>query len=126
MESRIERGRRAERLALRFLLERGFQLLNKNWRVGRLEIDLIMRSKGADGEEIIHIVEVRSLSIGACLKPYETVDYKKRRRLISAAGAYIALNSIESSVQFDLLSVTFDASQEGHIEYFAGAFEPEW
>lgn len=127
MGSRVAIGREAERLALLFLLDRGLHLLERNWRVGHYEIDLIMRSGNLQQNSgVVHIVEVRSLSSSRLQRPIETVGQKKRNSLISAASSYLLRNSIDSPVQFDIVSVLFGDTTEPEIEYFPDAFAPEW
>ena len=53
--SSIRIGQRGEEIAARFLLSEGFDLLHRNWRSGRYELDIVARKEG-----VLHIVEVKS------------------------------------------------------------------
>lgn len=118
MVNTVLKGRKAEDLALEWLLERGFTLRERNYRVGHRELDLIVES-----EDRLHIVEVKSLTAPAIVDPLEKVDIKKQRRLASAAAYYIASHKVAKEVQFDLISVIF--YPEGHsLEYVPKAFWP--
>ena len=64
-----EKGREAEDIALKFLLEKGLRLLERNWRFRHLELDIIM-----EDEKMLHIVEVRSRVYPVLIEPVETVD----------------------------------------------------
>lgn len=122
-----EKGRVAENIALEFLVERGFVLLDKNWRCGHKELDLIMRSCNCvTHEQILHIVEVRSLHVPLCQMPFESVDYKKRRAIIVAANRYVRIKNINYETQFDIVSIVFKSGGEYNLDYFPNAFAPEW
>lgn len=122
---RIETGRRAEDIALDFLKGKGQILLDRNWRYGHKELDLIMKSVSQGGIERLHIVEVRSLKEPNLCDPYESIDIFKQRAVISAARAYIQLNNINMETQFDIVSVIFKADSF-ELEYFPDAFAPSW
>lgn len=115
-----ETGRRGEDLALAWLLDRGFRLLDRNWRSGHRELDLVMES-----ERRVHIIEVKTLRPPLLVRPYEKVDAVKQGRLIGAARHYIACRQIRKEVQFDVVSVVLDGTQ-ADVEYIPEAFFPIW
>ena len=61
-DSRADTGKLGETIALEYLLQMGYKLLERNWRCRHKEIDLIM--EGGDG---IHIVEVRTRKAPAAI-----------------------------------------------------------
>ncbi len=127
LKGRSERGRKAERIALEYLLERGLTLVKKNFRAGHKEIDLIMESGfGCCAKRRVHIIEVRSLSEPLIKLPFETVDKTKQRAVISAAARFIYRYNINLDVQFDIVSVIFKIDGESEVEYLPDAFAPEW
>ncbi|MCK9305292.1 MAG: YraN family protein [Bacteroidales bacterium] len=119
-EARGDTGMRAERIAADYLVNMGLILLKRNFRAGHRELDLIMMS--SDGKRL-HIVEVKSLNEPVCREPYESVNKRKRRFLISAASEYLRENRLNCEVQFDVVSVTFGVRGET-IRYIPGAFLP--
>ena len=116
----IDLGRRGEEEALRFLESKGMKLLDRNWRSGYREIDLVM-----EGEDGLHIVEVRSLTESGNI-PYESIDRRKQRMVMSAAARYVYEKRIHAEVRFDVVSVVFGKGDAVYIEYFADAFAPQW
>ena len=76
-------------------------------------------------KEILHIVEVRSLSFPGLQNPYESINLKKQNKLISAARDYIVRKKVKYEVQFDIVSVIFNG-EDFVIEYFPDAFAPRW
>ena len=105
-------------MALEWLLARGFRLLDRNWRSGHKELDLVMESA-----DRLHVVEVKALTPPLLTQPSEKVDAAKRARLVAAAGHYIAQHHVHKEVQFDVVSVVLDEEQT-RVEYIPAAFFP--
>lgn len=80
-----ERGRAGEELACRYFLERGYQLLGRNYRCPHGEIDLLFQREG-----VIHFVEVKARSSFDYGQPQEAVDPKKIGRLRYAAHYFLS------------------------------------
>ncbi|MEW5795078.1 MAG: YraN family protein [Candidatus Zixiibacteriota bacterium] len=111
---RIETGRRFERLAARFYTDNGFEIIARNWRAGRREIDLIVRK-----QDVIAFVEVKA-SVGKKFgHPIERVDKKKIAHMTDSARQYIISNDL-SGVDFRFDVITF---QSGKLEHYPNAFE---
>jgi putative endonuclease len=122
MEKKVtaEKGREGEDIALKFLLGRGLRVLERNWRCGHLELDIIM-----EDDNMLHVVEVRSRVYPAMIEPVETVDAVKQKKVIAAANGFVKRNHIKKEVVFDVVSVVF--MPQGHtVEYFPNAFAPVW
>ena len=111
------KGRGGEDEAARFLEGNGLTVVARNVRVGGGEIDLV----AGDGGTVV-FVEVkwrRDASRGA---PAEAVTPLKRRRLLSAARAWLAENPSDArrEVRFDVVAIEGDA---GTIDWIRGAFD---
>ena len=69
----------------KMLEAKGFHILERNWRMGHLEVDLIAESR----KEIVFAeVKARTTTYGGKM-PEEYVDENKKRRITAAANAYI-------------------------------------
>lgn len=77
-------GARAERLAAAYLERNGWTILERNWRFGRREIDLVAR-RGCT----IAFVEVKARASATHGHPLESIDWRKRRDLGIAASGWI-------------------------------------
>ncbi|MFO0614046.1 MAG: YraN family protein [Polyangiaceae bacterium] len=104
---RAERGARGERLAAGFFEEAGYVVWGRNVRVGRLEVDLVVR----DGA-VIAVVEVRVRGPGAWVGPLASVDPKKQLR-IRRAGELLWQRVFKKDaslerMRFDILAVSLD------------------
>ena len=122
-KNRQNLGKRGEDVALEYLLQRGMKLLERNWRSGHKELDLVMEEEG-----FIRIVEVRSRSVPAQIDPLESVDHAKRRKTIQAAKGYVAANRSRikgKEVVFDVVSILFNG-ELFKVEYVREAFAPTW
>ena len=114
---RSELGRRAEEMACAHLTKLGFEIVARNARVGRLELDVIAR-RGA----LLVFCEVRSRTSDRLMTPAQTIDRRKVARVRSAAAQWLrASNARGAQVRFDVASVLFDVPA-GKLNYLEGAF----
>ena len=116
-----EIGRRGEDLAQEYLLNEGFNLLHRNWRNGRYELDIV-----AEKEGVLHIVEVKARAAGNLTSPEEAYTRTKFKALCKAAGFYIELYQVESEVQFDLIAIDHGDSGEYTLRYVPDVMSPAW
>ena len=91
---------RGERVALRHFRLRGYRLLAANARVGRYELDLVLRRGGR-----ILVVEVKEKGGDAFGHPLEMIDAEKVRRVRTAAAGWLALHP-----ELAALDVTLEAA----------------
>lgn len=90
--NRQQSGRRGEREAERFLVDRGYRILERNWRSAHGEIDLI----AGDGETIV-FVEVKLRRGTAFGAPEEAVTPAKQRHLVDSAQDYLEQKGMEGA-----------------------------
>lgn len=119
MTAAHERGARAEDAVVHLPTTRGFAILGRNVRLGKLEIDVIAR-KGA----LAAIVEVRTRGEGSYAGPLESIGARKRATLLRAAERVwreklSKLDGVER-LRLDVAAVTFDGVGT-HVEYIEGA-----
>ena len=114
-----ELGKRGEQLARRFLEEKGYRILDTNWRHGKDELDIV-----ALDENLLVVIEVKTRSTDYFGDPSEAVDEAKERFLIRGAEAYLESNQLDLEIRFDIISVILTG--KGHrIEHIMDAFYPE-
>lgn len=121
-EARVHRGRRAERRAARWLEERGWAILSRNWRDGPRELDLVISRDG-----VLSFVEVKSRSVTAVAHPLASITWRKRREVERAAVAWLMAHSDRcrgiSTFRFDAMAVHLDRLESAGIEHVAGAWQ---
>jgi len=98
-------GKMGEQMAAKYLTDKGYVILEHNYRRGHLEIDLI----ALDGDELV-IVEVKSRAYDTILHPEEAVDHKKRLNLIRLANEYVKTHGRKENVRFDIVSIVSNAN----------------
>jgi putative endonuclease len=96
-----EFGKKGEELAAAWLMHKGYEVLCRNWRHGRSEVDIIARYEG-----LLHFIEVKSARSREYGHPEEKVGRKKISRLMGAALAYRHEFPGYGRAQLDVLSVT--------------------
>lgn len=103
----LRRGREAEERACALLQRRGLRLVERNFRCRLGEVDLIM----ADGATLV-FVEVRYRGHRGFGSGAESVDARKRRRIITAALTYLQRTGAhDRPCRFDVISVRGEALQ---------------
>jgi len=117
-DPRGARGREAEDLAAAFLEARGCEVIARNHRTRRGEVDLVCR----DGD-VLCFVEVRSRTSEAHGGPEETVGPAKARRVVAAATDWATRNGgLDRAFRFDVVAVTFGDGAPG-VSHFPAAFD---
>lgn len=119
---RRELGQLGEDIACDFLRGRGHLILERNWRGGHLEIDII--SFAADG---IHFVEVKTRRESIQAPPQDNVNRQKQRRIVQAAQRFLrsgkGMPYGSHECMFDVIAVTF-TGEDYRIEWFPQAYIP--
>ena len=105
-------GEGGEDAAMEWLRERGYYIVERNWRVGRYEIDII-----AEHYDTLHFIEVKTRKEGGWQRAYDSIDDQKIRTLRRGAMAYRAMHGIVLELQFDLIAVTWNEEGAIAIEY---------
>ena len=108
-----EIGDRGEMVALNHLADKGYNILERNYRYQKSEVDII-----AEIENFIVFVEVKTRATSRLTEPEESVNQKKQQLLISAAQHYLEENELDKEARFDIVSILYsgDNYQIKHIE----------
>ena len=111
-------GKAGEALSCTHLKSLGYIIVEKNWRFGRDEIDLIV-----ENDDFIVFVEVKSRSTNYFGEPEVFVNRAKQRNLIRAANNYIRTKCCEKEARFDIVSVLMKGDKH-QINHIPNAFYP--
>ena len=82
-------GRRGEQAAVDYLRRVGFAILERNWRSGRYELDIVARRW-----DELHFIEVKTRRAGGLTTPEEAITPRKFASLRRAAEAYMAQHRV--------------------------------
>lgn len=112
-----ELGKIGEDLAVAYLQDKGYQILERNWRSGHKEIDII----ALNDDDVLIIVEVKTRKSDDFGEPDIAVGITKQRMLIWAADAYVRFKNLDVDVRFDIISIVI-SDAEPEIEHIEDAF----
>ena len=120
MAAHIDFGKQGEEIAVKYLMDKGYEILERNWRNRHKEIDIIAK----DGNELV-VVEVKTRKNNDYGDPDFAVNKQKQRLLISAANSYIYRNNLDLDTRFDIISIII---KDGNpvIDHIEDAFLPHW
>ena len=106
-------GKRGEDYAVNYLRQKGYRVLDRNWKCGDMEIDIVALEK----DELV-FVEVKTRSTDAWQNPEDAVDELRKRRLSRAANAYIKYHRLDNRYRFDIVGIvmTDNETRLNHIE----------
>lgn len=117
----LDLGRQGEDAAALLLAQKGLRILERNLRLGRLELDLVCE----EGDTLV-FVEVKTRAEGSLATPADGLTRQKRSRLLRAAQAYLAKHNLwHRPCRFDLVAVLFRAGQLQHIQHDPDAFQAD-
>lgn len=119
MAKHNETGQHGEALALALLLEKGYEVLETNWRYRRLEVDII----AMDGDTLV-FVEVKTRTFDYHGRPEEFVDAKKMKFLQRAGQAYMRKIDHDWAIRFDVIAVQLKSIGGLEIKHLEDAFFP--
>ena len=112
------RGDMGEGIAAEYLTERGFAILEKQWKCRYGELDLIAR----DPSGILCFVEVKLRKRGGIASGREAVDGRKRERLRKAAALWLSERNPDALTRFDVAEIRADPNGFFRLDYLPDAF----
>ncbi|GAA1525743.1 putative endonuclease [Microbacterium ginsengiterrae] len=92
MAAKDDLGRDGEDRAAQHLTERGYRVIDRNWRCSQGEIDIV-----AEHGDTLCIVEVKTRRSIAYGHPFDAVDERKRERLWRLAYAWCRAHSEQAA-----------------------------
>ena len=116
MAQHNELGKKGEQLAVDFLLKEDYEIIERNYRFDKAEVDIIAK-KG----NILAIVEVKTRSTKDFGNPQDFVKPKQIKNLVKAVDEYVNVNEMDVEVRFDIIAIV----KEGkgfEIEHLENAF----
>jgi len=115
MTNNATTGAKGEQLAADFLAQNGFEILARNYRYKRSEIDLIVKKSN-----LLVFVEVKARKSNAFGEPESFVDEKKVLKIMEGAEQFVYETNWKGNIRFDIVSVKPGTVPE--IMHFEDAF----
>ncbi len=114
----IELGQFGENIAERYLIEKGYRILDRNFRFKKGEIDIIAE----DNNDLV-LIEVKTRQTAELGEPWRAVTRAKQRQIIYIANNYIQSRQISKNSRFDIVSIVAN-SYRTSVEHIIDAFNP--
>lgn len=112
MAAHNELGKWGEDLAASYLEEQGYEILERDWKSGHHDLDIVARD-----ENTLVIVEVKTRRNRLFGDPEEAIDYKKRLSLQSAANHYVKSHRTKAPVRIDVISIVGTIGNTPEIDH---------
>ena len=116
MAKHNELGELGEDLAVEELEKNGYEIVERNWRYKKAEIDIIARKN-----EVLAIVEVKTRSNDYIGNPQDFVSPKKIKMLVEAVNEYVVSKDLDVEVRFDIIAIIINQNKLT-LEHLEDAF----
>lgn len=116
--STTETGREGEEIAVQYLEQKNWTVIDRNYRFMKAEVDIV----AYDGKQII-VVEVKTRRGTGFGEPEESVTEQKKKQLYKATQAWLYERKMEGApVRFDVIAVILKKNEEPVVRHHEGAF----
>lgn len=117
-----EKGRLGEDAVCALLIQRGHEILARNYHKRCGEIDIISRCGG-----FVVFTEVKSRKRGSMISGLEAVDHRKQVKMIRTADLWLSENDTGLQPRYDIAEVTLagDVPRVAAIDIFEDAFSAD-
>ena len=113
MAAHNELGQWGEDLAAAYLQGKGYQIVERDWKSGHRDIDIIARDEAGT----IVFVEVKTRRSRVFGEPEESIDFRKLQSLQQAINHYIKFHRISGKMRFDIISIVGTIGSEPEINH---------
>lgn len=111
-------GREGEKIAERYLIKKGYRLIERNYRCAVGELDLVALDR-----RVIVFVEVKTRSGDGFGAPLEAVVRRKQRKIVQTAQFFLNEKGLqERDARFDVVGISW-TEREPRVEHIENAFE---
>ncbi|MBL6446189.1 YraN family protein [Fulvivirga sp. 29W222] len=111
MNNKVQTGKDGEQMASEYLAAKGYEVVERNYRYKRSEIDIIAKK-----EQLLVFVEVKTRSYSSFGYPEDAVNGIKIKKVIEGADQYIHEKNWCHDVQFDVISIDYSTLEIVHFE----------
>jgi putative endonuclease len=111
MAAHNDTGKWGEDLAVAYLEKKGYTIVERDWKSGRRDIDII-----ALDDDVVVFVEVKTRRNRLYGEPEDAIDYYKLQNLQQAISHYVKFRNIRQDIRFDIISVVGTIGSEPDIQ----------
>jgi putative endonuclease len=116
MAQHNELGKKGEQLAVDYLINNNYYIIERNYRFDKAEVDIIAKKN-----EILAIIEVKTRSTSDFGNPQDFVKPKQIQRLVKAVDEYVTENDLDVEIRFDIIAIV-KTGKAYDIEHLENAF----
>lgn len=120
MAAHNDLGKWGEEVAAEFLVSKGYTILERDWKIGHRDIDIIARTP----DETIVFIEVKTRTSDVITKPEDAITTQKIKNIGKAANAYVKAYQLWNDLRFDVISIIGDRKENVQINHIVDAFNP--
>ena len=121
MTEKQVRGALGEQAAVDYLRRNGFMIVERNYRIGRSEVDII-----ATRYDELHFVEVKTRKFSSMTAPEEAITEQKMRAMRRAASAYMAQHHSMLEPRFSLIAIDVVGDRVESLRFVEDALQYGW
>lgn len=114
-------GKWGEEVAASFLEKNGYQICDRDWKVGKRDLDIVAKTE--DGQQLV-FVEVKTRQSADMQEPEQAVDVRKIKNLAVAANAYVKSHDWSLPIRFDIVTIVGKMKDVEQVEHWEDAFNP--
>ena len=118
MASHNKLGKEGEEIACNLLVEKGYKIAERNWRYGKLELDII-----AKRDNTLVVVEVKTRANDYYGDPEDFVSLAQQKHIIKATNEYILQKDLDLETRFDVIAIIKD-DKKTKVRHLEHAFYP--
>jgi putative endonuclease len=116
MSESYTRGISGERMAVDYLISKGYRILAQNFRYLKGEVDIIVQK-----DNCLAAVEVKTRSSISFGTPEEFLKPAQIQRIIKTVDHFVMSKNLDVQVRFDIIAIVV-SKKESQIEHIENAF----
>jgi putative endonuclease len=115
-----ELGKAGEEIAVRFLQDKGFEIIERNYRYGHGEIDIIVKDPDDGFTAFVEVKTRKNLEFG---EPEYAMTKSKQKQVKKMAELYLYDKGMEEiNCRFDVVAILLEDKNNPEINYYKNAF----
>ena len=121
MAAHNELGKWGEEMAAEYLQQKGYRIIERDWRSGARDIDIIAQ---APDRSTLVFVEVKTRKSEVLMLAADAVNPTKARNIALSANNYVKMCRVDALLRFDIITIVGTNAQNMKLEHIIDAFNP--
>ena len=121
MAAHNELGKWGEEMAAEYLQQKGYRIIERDWRSGARDIDIIAQ---APDLSTLVFVEVKTRKSEVLMRAADAVNPTKARNIALSANNYVKMSHVDALLRFDIITIVGTNAQNMKLEHIIDAFNP--